>query len=334
MNEQIIEFQNGGELDIASFEAVIPLLETGIFARHAPWAHYLLQRDDRILARCSAWAEGTPVYGGNPVGVIGHYAALDGSAGAQLLGHAAEQLRQRGFRAVVGPMDGNTWRKYRLMTTRGAEPVFFMEPDNPDDWPGHFLAAGFEPVAKYFSAVNEDLSVVDPRARGAMDRLTQAGVRVRQIDAARFEEELKAVHELSVEAFVGNFLYTPIDQAEFLAMYAPIREHLRPELVLLAEREAQLVGFMFGLPDLMQAKRGERITTAIAKSLAVRPGRTGAGLGSVLMDQFQQAARKLGFERVIHALMHESNRSMKISDRYGKPFRQYTLYIKEFDAIG
>ena len=31
------------------------------------------------------------------------------------------------------------------------------------------------------------------------------------------------------------------------------------------------------------------------------------------MDQFQQAARELGYQRVIHALMHESNRSMKIS---------------------
>ena len=37
---------------------------------------------------------------------------------------------------AVGPLDGSTWRRYRLVTERGVEPPFFMEPDNPDDWPG------------------------------------------------------------------------------------------------------------------------------------------------------------------------------------------------------
>ena len=98
---------------------------------------------------------------------------------------------------------------------------------------------------------------------------------------------------------------------------------------LLAEKEGQLVGFMFGFPDLNQARRGRRVDTAIAKTLAVRPGRTGAGLGSVLLDQFHQAAARLGFRRVIHALMHQDNRSMKISRRTGRIFRRYALYGAE-----
>jgi GNAT superfamily N-acetyltransferase len=226
-------------------------------------------------------------------------------------------------------MDGNTWRRYRLITERGQEPPFFLEPDNPDDWPDHFRSAGFSPLARYVSALNDDLSVADPRVPEATKRLNADAVQIRPIDLSRFEDELKAVHELSVEAFADNFLYTPITQQEFLSMYAPVRPHLRSQLILLAEKDSRLIGFMFGVPDVMQAKRGQPITTAIAKSMAVRPGRSGAGLGSVLMDSFQQEARSLGFTRVIHALMHEDNRSLKISARFGKPIRQYTLFIRE-----
>jgi GNAT superfamily N-acetyltransferase len=327
--ETFIEARDCENLQLRGEGHKVPPLDPEIWKHHAPSLHFCLLRDEQLVARCSIWTNSTPSLLNQCVGVLGHYAASDSSAGTTLLNHATEQLRHRGLKSVVGPMDGNTWRRYRLLTRRGEEPVFFLEPDNPDDWPDHFAAAGFSPVARYFSALNQDLSVTDPRVPAALARLENSGVKIRQIDPARFEEELKAVHELSTDAFSDNFLYTPIDQAEFLVMYAPLKQHLRPQLVLLAEKDSQLVGFMFGLPDLLQARRGEKITTAIAKSLAVRPGRTGAGLGSILMDQFQQAARGLGFSRVIHALMHEDNRSLMISARFGQPFRQYTLYVKD-----
>jgi predicted N-acetyltransferase YhbS len=327
--DRVIEIAPGENACPAGIDHAVAPLDSATWLGHAPAAHYVVIRGDRLVARSSIWAEGTPTHADRAVGVLGHYAAADAAAGVAVLNHACRQLARLGFRCVVGPMDGNTWRRYRLVTQRGSEPPFFLEPDNPDDWPGHFLAAGFAPMARYFSALNDDLSVVDPRVPGALARLNEAGVRIRPIDESRFEEELTAVHEMSVAAFADNFLYTPIAAREFLAMYAPLRGKLRRELVLLAEKDGQLVGYVFGMPDLAQAGRGRPIDTAIAKTLAVRPGRAGAGLGSVLLDLFQQSARQLGYRRVIHALMHENNRSMKISARTGHRIRQYALYAKE-----
>jgi GNAT superfamily N-acetyltransferase len=303
-------------------------LAPGILDRHAPSAHFTLQRGNQLAARCSIWSDSTPQYSGHPVGVLGHYAASDAAAGARVIARACDRLKQHGFRQVVGPMDGNTWRRYRLITWRGSEPPFAMEPDNPDDWPGHFQAAGFSPLAHYFSAINRDLSATDPRIPPALLRFESEGIKFRSIDMSRYLEELKAVHELSLEAFSDNFLYTPIAQAEFLAMYAPLQPLLRPEFVLFAEKNSRLIGFIFGIPDFAQSQRQEPVTTVIAKSMAVRPGREGAGLGSVLMDQFHQAAHIAGFTRVIHALMHESNRSRRISSRSGHTIRRYTLFAR------
>lgn len=328
MVEQIIHITNPSDVEPIRFAEGLSSLDPASWTRHRPDTHLLLVRDGICVGRCSVWTTETPRLNDTPVGVVGHYAAINAMAGAALLRHVDSVVAQSGLSKIVGPMDGNTWRRYRFITRRGDQPFFFLEPDNPDDWPGHFEAAGFTPLSTYTSALNEDLTVTDPRVPPALKRLEAEGVRIRSIDLAHYERELIAVHELSIAAFSENFLYTPIGPEEFVATYAPLKKFIRPELVLLAERDGKLVGFMFGMPDVLEAQCGLPPTTAIAKSMAVRPGRTGAGLGSVLMDLFQQAARQAGFRRVIHALMHEQNRSVNISGRFGKPMRHYTLFAK------
>jgi predicted N-acetyltransferase YhbS len=103
---------------------------------------------------------------------------------------------------------------------------------------------------------------------------------------------------------------------------------INSELVLLAEREEQVVGFSFALPDALQAGRGEDINTVILKTVAVLSGRDYAGLGNLLAAQTHAIAHRLGFTRVIHALMHDGNASRTISGFYGQPLRGYTLYSK------
>ena len=225
-------------------------------------------------------------------------------------------------------MDGSTWHRYRLLTERGPEPAFFLEPDNPDDWPRHFTEAGFVPLATYISALNSDLSQSDPRSDRRRTEFEGNGITIRRIDLDRFDLELAAIHELSLEAFAHNFLYSPIDLETFVASYGPIRPHLVPDVVLVAELDGKLVGFIYATPDLMEPTRGQPQRTVILKSLAVHPAYAGKGLGSLLVDDCQQAARKLGFERAIHPLMHETNRSRSISARYGTIIRRYTLYAR------
>ncbi len=323
-----VEMTPSGKVPWRDVSAKVEPLNPDVFHRHKPTAHYAVLRDGTLVGRYSIWTRATPALDGRPVSVFGHFAAADAMAGVALLQHAAEVSRDHGIATVVGPMDGNTWRSYRLVTERGDAPPFFLEPNNPDECPAYFETAGFEPLAQYFSGLNEDLAVSDPRVPGALDRLKSDGVKLRSIDLTRLEDELRPIHALSLDAFKDNFLYTPISEKEFLSMYAPLREHLRPELILLAEQGSQLIGYVFGLPDLAQARRGEMIDTAIAKTIAVYGGRTGRGLGSVLLDQFQQAARQSGYRRVIHALMHEGNRSRQMVSKFGRPIRRYTLFAK------
>ena len=108
----------------------------------------------------------------------------------------------------------------------------------------------------------------------------------------------------------------------------PWAGQIRPELVIIADCANEPVGYVFAIPNLAQAARGEAVDTAVLKTVAVLPGRMSAGLGGVLVARCQQAARSLGFRRVIHALMHENNNSLNLSGHYATLFRRYTLYSR------
>jgi GNAT superfamily N-acetyltransferase len=229
-------------------------------------------------------------------------------------------------------MDGSTARRYRLLTERGHEPPFFLEPDNPDDWPAHWTAAGFTPLAEYYSALQPSLDYADPRAPALAARCEADGIRIRPLDLDRFDDELRRIYTVAAPSFLDNFLATPLAEDEFMAQYRPVRPFLQPELVLLAERGDALAGFVFALPDWSQAQRGEPVSTVIVKTLAVLPEVAGQGLATLLSARLQEHAIRLGFTRAIHALMHERNVSRRVSARFdGHIFRRYTLYARPLE---
>ncbi|MEM1026626.1 MAG: N-acetyltransferase [Planctomycetota bacterium] len=280
-------------------------------------------------ARCRLWFPDATKLNDRRVALLGRFSADDAGDAAKLLARAAVLTRDRGVHQLLAPIDGDTWHAYRFITHRGDRPTFFLEPDHPDAWPGWFTAAGFTPLAEYFSAETHNLSLRQPRLDRRREQWAQRGLRLRSIDPGRFDDELRAVHALSLEAFANNFLYTPIDAETFVGMYRPLADRLVPELVRLAECDGALVGFSFGVPDFAQDQRGEAIDTAVLKSLAVRPGRAWAGLGAALMEECHAMATMLGYRRVIHALMHRSNASLNLSAHYALPFRTYTLFARD-----
>ena len=308
----------------------VPPLSDADRRLHAPDCHVVMLNDSGTgLARCSLWWTSVPSVDGQAIGIIGHYAAAGADAARALLTQASARLEEAGCTRAVGPMDGNTWRAYRLVTEKGTEPPFFLEPWTPDGWLEQWTAAGFEPIAEYTSALNEDLSVEDPRVGGAAARLDKAGVVIRCLNGSDPERDLHRIFALSLESFRGNFLYAPISEAEFLEQNRRLLPVIRPELVLLAERHARtgdaLLGFLFAVPDVLQARRGVVVDTVIIKTVAVSPTSAAAGLGSVLVARAHRAARELGFRRAIHALMHQRNVSRNISRRYASTIRRYAL---------
>jgi GNAT superfamily N-acetyltransferase len=304
-------------------------------ARQRPDALWMLAGErESVSARCALWWEHAPSHAGHRVGLIGHYAARDAEAAARLLELAGHRLTEHGCTLAVGPMDGSTWQNYRLIVERGPEPPFFMEPDHPAEWPGHFLDNGFVVLARYYSALNTDLSQQDRGLPDVLRYVESRGISVRPLSMDDLVEEMTAIHALTIECFRDAFLFTPVSREDFLSQYVELRPHVRPELILLARQAGRLIGVIFAIPDLAQARRGSVIDTMIIKTLAVHPEFRGAGVGRVLAAHCHEAAWGLGYRRAIHALMLDTSAARTISDRVARPFRRYALFARFLETIG
>jgi len=245
---------------------------------------------------------------------LGQFACENAVAGAELIRAAMARLKAEGFGAVLGPMDGDTWGKHRLVTESDGRAAFLMEPANPAHYVEAFAQSGLGVVSRYVSAVRP--ADIAPSGSGA-----PKGLRLRAFDAARADDELTRIHALSLQAFASNHFYQPISLEDFLASYRPVLGAIDPELVLLAEDEAGgLVAFLFALPNFAE---GAKPTSVILKTYASQV----KGAGSMLANEFHARAKARGFREVIHALMHESNLSAQHSDNTGgRVFRRYALW--------
>jgi GNAT superfamily N-acetyltransferase len=319
---------------ISSFDAYGPACDGVRFdrqqiARDNADAHFVSDIDGLVTARCSIWADCLPDLHGRKTGAVGHFAAADELSAGRVLRAACEELGRRGCRSVVGPMDGSTWKPYRLVTDAGHLPPFFLEPWNPPAWPEYFESVGFSPIARYVSEINDDIAANRPVTGILPAEFERMGIQVRTFDLAMAGDLLNGIYDVASVAFQNAFLYTPIDRQMFMDAYRQLLPQVNPKLVLVASRNGVPVGFVFAVRDWLQGSDGQAIDTIVIKTIAVLPDTDYRGLGRVLIVRLLQNAGDLGFRRAVSALMHVDNRSQKISADCAGPMREYTLYGME-----
>lgn len=262
---------------------------------------------------------------------------------ARLFAEAAAWLREVGAGPIVGPMDGDTWHRYRLNVGPFGDPPFLSEPYNPPYYARLWEENGFSVLSRYYSKRVDAADVVshlEARHRAALD----AGYSLRRLDLPRLEDELRLLYALSRRIFAKNFLYTEIPEEEFLALYAGLGSILDPELVWFARSpEGEDVGFLFAYPDRFRAvaaMRGERgllaklrflahrrhVPAVDFKTLGVLPEHRRSGVAAALFYQGHARAIEKGWRDANHCLFREGNPSGDLDGGAGRILRTYHLY--------
>jgi hypothetical protein len=283
----------------------------------------IVARDGAVVGRLCAHVNTLLSYNGATPGLIGWYeCADDPEASRALLDAAVRLLKERGCATVIGPINGDTWHRYRVALPSD-EPPFFLDLVSEPWHSAQWRDAGFAPIAEYLSTEITVADVDFARIEDGTAMFLEKGVTIRKIDPLLFESELALIHDIACRSFDWNFLYTPITLEEFVALYRPVLPVVRPELVELAfDSAGEPVAFCFALPDLL-APAGSRV---IAKTAGKVPRDDLRGLGSHLIERVHCTARALGCTSVIHALMYATNRSRNVLGDIARPIRRYELY--------
>lgn len=252
---------------------------------------------------------------------VGGVKFASAEAGTLLLGQVVEMARDEKFEALLGPLDGDTWHTYRAVIESDGSAPFLMEPMSGLHDLAAFDKAGFAPVSRYLSATARLEDTLGEKPAEV------PGVTITAWDGQDGDKLIRHLFDMSADSFAQNRFFTPITFESFLELYRPVMPLIDPRHVLFAHDEnGDLKGFLFGTPDL-QASIGKQ--SAILKTYASGM----RGVGHLLADTYHRRALDLGFERVIHALIHEDNTSRRRSEMHNaRVFRRYALMGRKVSA--
>lgn len=293
----------------------------------------ILKDNNEEKASCECYYKNTPKDNGVHVGCIGNLEIKDYNYGVELLKKAEEVLKNKGITRIVGPMNGNTWKKYRTMKYTRGDTMFLLENVDPIEYNKIFQEAGFTEIYTYTS--NKGLiqdayksEIIDM----AEENLKQENIVIRKFNKENAVQDLKKIYNISKQCFSRNPLYVEIEEEDFIKQYTDYINMIDEDLVLIAEKNNEEVGFVFCMPNYNEMKESGSIQTVILKTIAVLPEYEEMALGNVLLKQIAEISVEKGFKEWIFAFMYSNNTSQKMAKRNkAEIIREYAIYGKNLD---
>jgi hypothetical protein len=333
MSELTIIRTYPGEANYELFEAlqkkIYPLGSQRFVLGHDPVTQflegcYVLMKGNVPIGRFAFYENSQLFYKNETACTVGSFECLnDIECSDFLLNFAIKLGQEKGYKHLIGPMEGSTWNNYRF-SHNNQTPNFFMEPFHHDYYPNMFENAGFKSIAQYISNIDTDLTFDESQIKAFESTYKKKGANFRKLDMDNLETELYKIAQFSNKAFKENFLFTPIQGKDFVEKYSALKTFFDPELIWIVEDEnLEIHALSFNIKDHLNKEDD----TLIVKTLARRKDSKFNGIGGYLGQKTYQLAKEKGYKQLIHALMSQDNSSVVLSEKYNTiPFKSYALY--------
>ncbi|MFN8369897.1 MAG: GNAT family N-acetyltransferase [Bacteriovoracaceae bacterium] len=234
-------------------------------------------------------------------------------------------FKENDIKYYLGPINFSTWDNYRIKVDQFDIRPYLFEPTNPSYYAKFFEAENFNVAKSYITRELIHISETNAKLEKRYMQLKEQNITIEKFNLNNFEQEMPILHTFVKQNFNTNFLYTDIEFNEFYQIYNSMKNIINPNLFLIARnKENKIVGFIFGMEDLLNKDQ----PCAILKTLAVDEKYRNLGLGAALMFKIHQEVSKLGITRIKHALMAEDNLSTHFSQSNDTIFT-YKLFGKK-----
>lgn len=185
----------------------------------------------------------------------------DAGVAAPLFDAAAAWGRSQGADTCVGPASFTLNDECGLLVENFEDPPTILTTENPPYYERLWTGAGWEQAMDLWAWEGTPAGVgLSERQRRVLDRVQErAGVSVRTARMKDFDAEVARIFEVYNAAWVKNWGFSPMSQAEVHHLAKQVKPLVDPNLVLLAEnREGETVGVAIVLPDANEAMRKVR----------------------------------------------------------------------------
>lgn len=321
------------------------------FYRHGDLVPFIAYRDGKIVGRIAAIENRAHnKYYQDKIGFFGFFDAIDDAEVANCLFEAVKtELKKRGLEKIRGPYSPTVNDECGLLVQGFESSPFVLMPFNPPYYVHLVENYGFEKardlVAFYLPAT------IDPPEK--MVRIVErfkknSQVTIRNINMKRLSDDLKIIQRLYNDTLVRNWGFIPltVEDLEFAA--EDLKAFVQPDLVLIAEKDGEPVGFSLLLPNINELMFRVKNSNSIMRvlkfiwHLKINPPKEArlAVLGVRPEFQLSGVAPVFYYETIIRgkkrfigaecSWIDESNAPMMRSLELmgAKPYKNYRIYEK------
>jgi GNAT superfamily N-acetyltransferase len=217
---------------------------------------FLARKNGRVVGRVTAhvYFSHNRVHN-EKTGFFGFFDCENDYAVAKALWDAAGAwLKERGMERMRGPANFTTNHEIGFVIDEFAAPPVVMMTYNPPYYLAFAEKYGMAKAMNFFAYLITDEIPFDPRSARLIERIRRRShATIRALDMSRFDEEVENVKRVYNSAWLPNWGFVPMNDAEFRHMAKELKQIVDPRIVLFAEVDGKAVGFSLSLPDINQA---------------------------------------------------------------------------------
>ena len=228
-------------------------------------------------------------------------------------------------------------------------PSMLMTPYNPAYYLDLMSACGMQKAKDLFAFIYDVARDMPEKVERVAALCERKGIRARIMDKSRFDADMKAFQQVYNSAWKDNWGFLPLTDEELAFSAARLKPLVVPDIISIAEKDGEPVGFLGLLPDFNYVLRhmGGRLTPlSLVKALiysrkipdlrllllGIREDFRNRGVDALMYREAFKGVRRGGYKRVEFSWILEDNTAMlRIIDMVGgiryKSFRIYEKRI-------
>lgn len=230
------------------------------FYQHAEMEAFVCYRHGSPVGRIAAILDHMhQEYHQDDVGFFGFFEAIDDQEVVhELVQTAARWLRERGCRAMRGPVNPSMKSEFGVLVEGHAHPPMVMMSHTPLRYDGQLRNEGFE-VKTSFYAFHIVISEQREECYAKFAQLDEAHAKIsvrypqlklRPISAKSYDAALRDINELGNRVRSQGWGFVPLTPAELDFMIKNLQQVIRYDMIHVAYWEDRLVGYIVNIPDV------------------------------------------------------------------------------------